>query len=99
MDKRCIATVYNPGSFSRRSCERAAKQDGFCSQHHPEAEKARSDKRRAEWESKYAAQKARETRQQMLMDIGQAVLDAYCETVGATEETVTADEVIMWGSR
>jgi hypothetical protein len=41
----CQANVYDRFMFgSFRQCERKAVKDGFCKQHHPDAEKARRDK-------------------------------------------------------
>lgn len=49
-EERCKARVFRAGAFSGSSCARSATKDGYCTQHHPEAEKARSDARKAEWD-------------------------------------------------
>ncbi len=40
-DKFCKQLVSGPGWWSRSTCSRKAKKDGYCKQHHPDTIKAR----------------------------------------------------------
>lgn len=41
--------MHNSGSVTFRQCSRAAKRDGYCTQHHPDSSAAREAKMRARW--------------------------------------------------
>ncbi len=74
---RCMASVSD--GFWVSQCSRKAKRDGYCGQHHPDAQDARVAKRNARWaeEDKIAALRSRQhERKQQLMD---ALADAMLE--------------------
>lgn len=50
---RCMKEVYYPGGFHTYRCRRKAVKDGWCKQHHPEAERARREKSDREWKAKW----------------------------------------------
>lgn len=56
---RCQQRVPVPGMSWRSGsrCKRAAKRDGWCTQHHPDAEKAREKKKKQAFELKRAGWK------------------------------------------
>ena len=60
---KCKASVWQRDRSFRggRSvqCTRAAKVEGFCTQHHPDTIKARDLKSRQEYEAKWEAERAR----------------------------------------
>lgn len=57
--ERCKRHVYPiGGSFMGHTCSRKAVRDGYCTQHHPDTEKARTEKSVARWNEKEAAQRA-----------------------------------------
>ena len=51
-EERCKKGVHSDGmSFARqKQCSRRAVRDGFCSQHHPEAEAKRNAESRERWQ-------------------------------------------------
>jgi hypothetical protein len=51
---RCKARVFDRSWPVARQCPRKAKRDGYCGQHHPDAEKAREEKGTARYEAKQA---------------------------------------------
>jgi hypothetical protein len=68
---RCKESVFESGCWGGRSCLRLAVKDGYCNQHHPDAEKARREKADKAWEEKCrrdplrnALQKIKELEQQ-----------------------------------
>ena len=55
---RCKAHVWH--DYHQDQCTRAAKRDGWCSQHHPDAEKERRSIAHEKWEKRRAASPAAE---------------------------------------
>ena len=51
---RCQANVTDPGAWRSRRCERKATRDGWCGQHHPDAEKKKAEKNAAAHAEKMA---------------------------------------------
>lgn len=57
---RCKAMIADRQIWSLRyQCHRAPVRDGFCKQHHPDAEAARRAKSHARWEERYAEDQRR----------------------------------------
>lgn len=57
---RCKATVVDRQIWSLSyQCRRAHVRDGFCKQHHPDAEAARRAKSHARWQEQFAADQKR----------------------------------------
>lgn len=56
----CRARMWR--RFRELPCSRRATRDGYCGQHHPDAEAAREAKSRAKWDAQQAARVAAETR-------------------------------------
>ena len=55
MSDRCKTIVPSPGSFRGFPCSRKATRDGYCTQHHPESEKARRAASDAKWKAEWDA--------------------------------------------
>lgn len=55
---RCVTMVPWDSWGHTKRCERAAKRDGFCAQHHPDAVKARQDKAAAKYRAESTARMA-----------------------------------------
>lgn len=53
--QRCKADVWPPRSMRPYRCERMAKRDGYCTQHHPDSRKVRQAKSDAKWQAEYNA--------------------------------------------
>ena len=53
MSKCKYEGVPIPGTVRQRRCEKNAKLDGWCAVHHPDAEAARRDASRREWEKEH----------------------------------------------
>ena len=89
---KCKASVWKPDRTFRGGhsvqCTRAAKVDGFCTQHHPDAIKARDLKSRQEYEAKWAADRARRAVEQAAPDLLAALKGLLC---AALSEHVTCD--------
>jgi len=52
--ERCQRLVARDlGFFKQRQCNRRAIRDGFCAQHHPDAEHTRREARAAKWNRKF----------------------------------------------
>lgn len=52
MTTNCQKTVYPSDSWSSRKCSRKAVKDGFCKQHHPDAEAERERKSQEAYDQK-----------------------------------------------
>lgn len=52
--ERCKAAVYNTLQWRFFQCQRKKKKDGWCFQHHPDAEKKRTQERKERWEAQWA---------------------------------------------
>lgn len=73
--ERCHQTVYKAESSwsgKRVQCKRAAVEDGFCRQHHPD----RNAEKQAKWNAEWIAKKAAIAKQSAISTCERAVLDA-----------------------
>lgn len=52
MKEYCKARVHDPFGVGFHDCTRWAVKDGFCKQHHPDAEKERAEKSRVAYEAR-----------------------------------------------
>ncbi len=57
---RCKASVSSAGSFRFHQCRRKHTADGWCSQHHPDAEAKRRKEQSARWAEERRARSVHE---------------------------------------
>lgn len=53
-EERCKRMVSDSGGWHRYPCSRKAVKGGFCTQHHPDTEKARAQASRDKWKVRQA---------------------------------------------
>ena len=57
---------------SKKQCKRAAVEDGFCRQHHPD----RNAEKQAKWQAEWAAKEAGRKKQSVIATAERAVVEA-----------------------
>lgn len=96
MTERCKNRVRAPGSHfgQYHQCSRAAKQDGYCAQHHPNAKAARRIAGEQRWQARVAAANAPQRRAEAIREAAQGVLDAWFRS-GIRTEDPQAEEALI----
>ena len=92
-DDRCKEEVWGANSYRAHQCTRKAKIDGYCKQHHPDAQKARDEKRRAKFNAEMAAMQRRSARDTAETSLMEAVI-CYEATEGAISLPQDAREAV-----
>jgi len=92
--ERCKEQIWRSGSWGHSGCSKRATRDGFCATHHPDAKKARLEKRDAAWKAKDAASRLRWAITAAESDVVAAALDWHSGRMAADDLQATIGKLV-----